>query len=47
MQSDFEKQFDVPKLLKLEPDDKRNLVGFFELLAKVDKRINSKFYPNS
>lgn len=32
------------KLLDLTPDDKRNLVGFFALLVKVDKRINPAIY---
>ncbi len=29
---------------KLTPEDKRNLVGFFALLIKVDKRINPHLY---
>lgn len=39
-----EKQEESPKLLDLSPEDKRNLVGFFDLLIKVDKRINPAFY---
>jgi len=31
---------------KLTPDDKRNLVGFFALLIKVDKRLNPHLYKN-
>ena len=39
-----EKQEESPKLLDLSPEDKRNLVGFFDLLIKVDKRINPALY---
>lgn len=31
-------------LVILRPEDKYNLVGFFALLIKVDKRINPNFY---
>ena len=33
-----------PKLLDLNPEDKRNLVSFFELLLKIDKRVNPDLY---
>lgn len=36
-----------PKLLDLIPDDKRNLVGFFALLIKVDKRVNPHLYQTN
>ncbi len=39
-----ENQEKGPKLLDLNPEDKRNLVGFFALLVKVDKRINPALY---
>lgn len=39
-----EKQEESPELLDLLPEDKRNLVGFFDLLIKVDKRINPTLY---
>lgn len=32
------------KLLDLTPDDRRNLVGFFALLVRVDKRVNPALY---
>ncbi len=32
-------------LLNLSPEEKRNFVGFFELLLKVDKRVNPHLYP--
>lgn len=32
-------------LSKLNPQEKRVLVGFFELLLKVDKRVNPELYP--
>ena len=42
-----ETQEKSPKLLDLLPEDKRNLVGFFALLIKVDKRVNPALYqPN-
>lgn len=34
----------LEKLRNLSPEDKRNLVGFFALLIKVDKRINPALY---
>lgn len=30
----------------ISEEEKRNLLGFFELLIKVDKRINSHLYKN-
>lgn len=39
-----EKQEENPKMLDLSPEDKRNLVGFFALLIKVDKRVNPALY---
>lgn len=39
-----ETQDESPKLLDLNPEDKRNLIGFFALLVKVDKRINPALY---
>lgn len=30
----------------MSPEEKRNLVGFFELLVKVDKRINPELYKH-
>ncbi len=32
--------------LNLSPEDRRNLVGFFALLIKVDKRINPHLYKS-
>lgn len=32
------------KLMNLDPEERRNLVGFFELLLKVDKRNNPENY---
>ena len=32
------------KLDNLSAEDKRNFVGFFELLLKVDKRVNPHLY---
>jgi len=37
-------EIDNKKLNNLSPEDKRNLVGFFALLIKVDKRINPALY---
>jgi len=31
---------------ELTPEDECNLVGFFALLLKVDKRINPEFYKH-
>lgn len=39
-----EKQEESPELLDLSPEDRRNLVGFFALLIKVDKRTNPALY---
>lgn len=33
-------------LENLSPEERRNLVGFFALLLKVDKRINPSLYTN-
>lgn len=46
MQSDFKKQPEGLKFLDLDPEDKRNLVGFFALLMKVDKRVNKNLYKS-
>lgn len=43
-ENDREKPEKTTKLLDLSPEDKRNLVGFFELLLKVDKRVNPALY---
>jgi hypothetical protein len=40
-----ENQTKSSKLLDLSPEDKRNLVGFFELLLKIDKRVNPDLPP--
>ena len=32
------------KIKDLTPEERRNLVGFFELLIKVDKRTNPTLY---
>ena len=32
------------KIAGFNPEDKRNLVGFFELLMKVDRRVNPHIY---
>ena len=42
--SDKENQVESSKLMDLNPEDKRNLVGFFELLLKIDKRVNPDLY---
>jgi len=39
-----ENQEKSPQLLDLNHEDKQNLVGFFALLIKVDKRINPALY---
>jgi len=39
-----ENQDKSTELLNLTPEDRRNLVGFFALLIKVDKRINPTSY---
>lgn len=39
-----ENQEKSSKLLDLTPEDRRNLVGFFALLIKVDKRISPALY---
>lgn len=45
--NDKENQTESPKLLDLNPEDTRNLVGFFGLLIKIDKRVNPDLYkPN-
>jgi hypothetical protein len=45
MQEIIEKEQETcPVLLDLSPEDKRKLIGFFELLIKVDKRINPALY---
>jgi len=31
----------------LEPDEKRNLLGFFDLLLKVDRRVNPNLYKKN
>jgi hypothetical protein len=43
-ESEEQIQETFPVLLDLSPEDKRKLVGFFELLIKVDKRINPALY---
>lgn len=46
--NDKENQSESPKLLDLNPDARSNLVGFFALLLKVDKRVNPHLYkPNN
>lgn len=42
-----ENQLKSPNLLDLNPEDKRNLVGFFALLIKVDKRVNPHLYKSN
>lgn len=42
-----ENQSESPKLLDLSPDAKSNLVGFFVLLLKVDKRVNPHLYKSN
>lgn len=42
--NDKENQEKSSQLLDLNPEDKQNLVGFFALLIKVDKRINPDLY---
>lgn len=32
------------KVKNLSPEDRRNFVGYFELLIKVDKRVNPALY---
>jgi hypothetical protein len=32
------------RLEDLSPEERRNLVGFFSLLVKVDKRVNPSLY---
>lgn len=39
-----EKQKKSPNLLDLNLEDRRNLVDFFALLIKVDKRVNPAIY---
>lgn len=39
-----ENQEQSSKLLNLTADDKRNLVGLFALLIKIDKRTNPHIY---
>ena len=34
----------LQKLRDLSPEERRNLVGFFALLLKVDKRVNPSLY---
>ncbi len=47
MQPFFDEQIEGPKDSELNPEDKRNLVGFFALLVKVDKRINPHLYKSN
>lgn len=42
-----ENQSESPKLLDLDLDAKSNLVGFFALLLKVDKRVNPHLYKSN
>lgn len=44
MQENNEKKSN--ELEKLSPEERRNLVGFFALLLKVDKRVNPSLYIN-
>jgi hypothetical protein len=37
----------IEKPILLTPEDKSQLVGFFALLIKVDKRINPHLYQSS
>ncbi len=39
-----EKQEQSYRLEELPTEDQRNLVGFFELLLTVDKRVNPQHY---
>ena len=45
--SEKENQIESSKLLDLTPEDKRNFVGFFELLLKIDKRVNPDLYKSN
>lgn len=36
-----------PELWDISPEEKRNLLGFFELLIRVDKRINPALYQQN
>lgn len=42
MQPCFNEHIEGPKVLELSPDGKRNLVGFFDLLTTVNKRLSQK-----
>lgn len=45
MQSANKENQDKPlKLMAINAEERRNLVGFFELLLKVDKRNNPENY---
>ena len=44
MQDKEEQLHKVGKLQNLSPEERRNFVGFFELLLKVDKRVNPHLY---
>jgi hypothetical protein len=43
--SEEEKQLQISeKLQNLSAEERRNFVGFFELLLRVDKRVNPHLY---
>ncbi|MEQ1500417.1 MAG: hypothetical protein ABL917_03555 [Parcubacteria group bacterium] len=44
MQENQEQPKKTFKIKELSAQDKRNFVGFFELLFKVDKRLNPHLY---
>lgn len=44
MQDEKEQLQISEKLQNLSAEEKRNFVGFFELLLKVDKRVNPHLY---
>jgi hypothetical protein len=37
----------LSKVYELPAEDQRNFVGFFELLLKVDKRVNPHLYQSN
>ena len=41
-----EKQPDDWSVNDLDEEARRNLLGFFDLLIKVDRRVNPHFYKN-